>query len=179
MITKKDQDVINFIEDFHIATCTQLHKLFYDTSIQYCRKRLKYLTDNQVLKRTRSTIDNSYAYYEKKPAQLHHDLIRSELYTAIKSRYDLLQWENEAPVGNIRPDALCYIKHSGIVFPVMIEIHLSNGFNFDKYKQDFKPFFGVNPRVIICTDRGLKLPLFPIKFKIVGLDMSGLDSLLK
>jgi hypothetical protein len=181
MITKKDQDVLNFLTDFHIGTCNQIHKLFYNlTSIQYTRKRLKYLYDNDYIKRARSTIDNSYAYYiDRKPVQLHHDLIRAELYANIKSRYDLLEWTNEAPVSNIRPDALAYVKHVGIVFPLMIEIHLSNGFNFDKYKIDFKPIFGTNPRVIICTDREVKPPVYAVKFKIVGLDMSNLDSLLK
>jgi hypothetical protein len=141
MITKRDQDVLNFIEDFHAATSKQIHKIFFDTSGQYSRIRLKYLTDEIILKRTKSTIDNSFAYYiDRKPMQIHHDLIRAELYTAIKSKYNLLEWHNEATVANIRPDALCYIEHSGIVFPVMIEVHLSNKFNFDKYKMDFLPF---------------------------------------
>jgi hypothetical protein len=183
MITARDQSVINFLEEdgFHIATSNQLHKLFFPTtSYQYSRERLRYLLNNQCIKRTRSTIDNSYAYYVgNKPVQLHHDLIRTELYTAIKQRYDVLEWHNEAPIGNIRPDALCYIKHNGIVFPVLIEIHLSNGFNFDKYKMDFAPLLGTQPRVIICTDRSVKLPVSAVKFKLVGLDMSGLDALFK
>lgn len=181
MITCRDQDILNFLQDFHIATVNQIHKLFFKfASPRYTRKRLKYLTDSGIIKRARSLIDNSYAYYiDKKPQQIHHDLIRSELYMNIKNNYEILLWSNEAPVSNIRPDALCYIKHSGIVFPVMVEVHLSNKFDFDKYKQDFKPIFGIVPRVIICTDRQTKPPVLPVKFKIVGLDMSGLDTLLK
>jgi hypothetical protein len=181
MITKRDQDIINFLEDFHIATSGQIRRLFFPKiSYQYTCKRLQYLFDNLYVKRTRSTIDNSYAYYaDRKPAQLHHDLIRAELHTSIKSKYDLLEWHNEAAVGDIRPDALCYIKHSGIVFPVLVEVHLSNGFNFEKYKMDFIPYLGVNPRVLVCTDRPPKLPQIGIKFKVVGLDMSGLDALFK
>ena len=170
MITCRDQDIINFLEDFHIATSSQLHRLFYNlTSPRYTRKRLHYLCDCGHIKRARSTIDNSYAYYtDRKPAQLHHDLIRTELYTSIKSKYDLLNWHNEATVGHIRPDALCYINHSGIVFPVLVEVHLSNKFDFDKYKMDFRPILGTQPRVIICTDREVKLPVSAIKFKLVG-----------
>jgi hypothetical protein len=180
MITKRDQNVINFLEEFHAATSKQIHRLFYKTSGQYSRIRLKYLCDENIIRRAKSTIDNSYAYYiGNKPPQLHHDLIRSELYTAIKNKHDLLEWHNEATVGNIRPDALAYIKNAGIVFPIMAEVHLSNKFDFDKYKMDFKPLFGINPRVIICTDREVKLPVLPVKFKVVGLDMSGLDTLLK
>lgn len=181
MITCRDQDIINSLEDFHIATSGQIRRLFFPKiSYQYTCKRLQYLSDNLYIKRTRSTIDNSFAYYTGyKPVQLHHDLIRTELYTSIKAKFDLLEWHNEAAVGNIRPDALCYINHSGIVFPVLVEVHLSNSFNFDKYKMDFKPLLGTNPRVIICTDRGVKLPVSAIKFKLIGLDMSGLDTLFK
>ena len=182
MITCRDQDILNFLQEFHIGTSNQIHRLYFHlTSPRYTRKRLWYLVDCGLIKRARSTIDNSYAYYvNKKPVQLHHDLIRAEIYSHIKAKYDLLEWHNEAPVGNIRPDALCYIQHSGIVFPLIIEVHLNNKFDFDKYKNlDFKALFGVVPKVIICTDREVKLPLLPIKFKIVGLDMSGLDTLLK
>jgi len=181
MITTRDQDIINFLESFHIATSNQLHRLYFPaTSYQYSRQRLRYLSDNLYIKRTRSTIDNSYAYYTGyKPVQLHHDLIRTELYTSIKSKYDLLEWHNEATVGNIRPDALCYANHSGIVFPVLVEVHLSNSFNFDKYKMDFRPLLGTQPRVIICTDRSVKLPVSAVKFKLIGLDMVGLDTLFK
>lgn len=183
MVTKRDQDILNFLEEFHAATSGQIHKLFFTgTSYRYSRKRLQYISEQGFVKRTRSTINNDNAYYIKKPSllqQLHHDLIRTELYTAIRSKYELLSWANEVPVGNIRPDALAYVQHSGIVFPLMIEIHLSNGFDFDKYKQDFKPYFGINPRVVICTDREIKPSVLPVKFKVVTLDMSGLDSLIK
>jgi hypothetical protein len=181
MITKRDQDILNFLEEFHIASSGQLHRLFFPkTSYQYSSWRLLYLSEQGHIKRTQNTIGNGYAYYaDKKPVQLHHDLIRTEVYTSIKSKYNVLEWQNEAPIEHIRPDALCYINHSGIVFPVLIEIHLSNGFDFDKYKMDFKPIFGTNPRVLICTDRDLKLPVSAIKYKLVGLDMSGLDTLFK
>jgi hypothetical protein len=183
MVMVRDQNIINFLDEdgFHAATAKQIHKLFFTTSPRYTRKRLQYLTDNLCLKRTRSTIDNSFAYYvQYKPVQLHHDLIRTELYTAMVKMYKILEWHNEAPVSNIRPDALCYIEHSGIVFPVMVEIHLINKFDFDKYKIDFKPILGgVSPRVLICTDRQVTIPRSTVRFKVVGVNMFGLDSLLK
>jgi hypothetical protein len=183
MITKRDQDVINFIEEFHIATSGQISRLFFSGKYRYCMKRLQYMRDSGFIKPAKSTIDNCRAYYINKKSllqQIHHDLIRAELYTAIRSRYDLLIWENEATIEHIRPDALCYIKHSGIVFPLIIEVHLNNKFDFDKYKNiDFRTLFGLMPRVIICTDREVKLPVSAVKFKVVGLDMSGLDTLLK
>lgn len=181
MITKRDQDILNFIQDFHIATSNQIHRLFFSlTSPRYTRRRLKYLVDEGHIKRARSTIDNSYAYYtERKPQQLHHDLIRAELYTHIQREYTLLEWTNEAPVDNIRPDALCYIDSHGIIFPVLIEVHLSNSFNFDKYKIDFLPIFGIMPRVVVCTDRNISIPRTNVKFRIVNFDMTGLDRILK
>jgi len=181
MITRRDQDIINFLEDFHIATSSQIHRLFFNTSYQYSRERLYKLYQDGILKRTQSTIDNCYAYYiDRKPVQIHHDLIRSELYTNIKTKSHLLEWVNEQPIENIRPDALCYIENAGIIFPTMIEIHLSNSFNVDKYRGiDFLALFGVRPRLVICTDRQITVPAVKnLSIKIVGTDMSGLDRII-
>jgi hypothetical protein len=70
------------------------------------------------------------------------------------------------------------------VFPILVEIHLSNKFNFDKYinlaqNNDLKLIFGIMPRVLICTDRGITIPNARIKFKVVNVDMKGLDTLFK
>lgn len=186
MITKRDQDIINLLEDFHIATTNQIHRLYFQTiSYRYVAKRLEYLYSQNYIKRTKSTIDNCFAYYlDKKPTQIHHDLIRSELYSHIKNKYNVLEWGNETTIENIRPDALCYINDNGIVFPILVEIHLSNKFNFDKYinlaqNNDLKLIFGIMPRVLICTDRGITIPNARIKFKVVNVDMKGLDTLFK
>ena len=186
MITKRDQDILNFIQEFHVATTNQIHKLFFAPSnYRYCTQRLKFLTDSSHIKKTRSTIDNCNAYYiDRKPAQVHHDLIRTELYTNMKQRYKILEWHNEMTVGNIRPDAFAYINDYGIVFPVFIEIHLNNKFDFDKYMEfvknnDLRSMFGIIPRVIICTDRQVTIPNIGIRFKVIGIDMSGLELIFK
>lgn len=186
LITKRDQDIINLLDDFHIATTNQIHRLFFqNTSYRYTTKRLEYLFNQNYIKRTKSTIDNCFAYYtDKKPIQIHHDLIRSEIYSRIKIKYDLLEWSNEFTIESIRPDALCYIKDNGIIFPLLVEVHLSNKFNFDKYlylikNNDLKQIFGLMPRVLIVTDRDIKIPSMGIKFKVVDLDMKGLDSLFR
>jgi hypothetical protein len=187
MITKRDQDIINFLEDFHIATSNQIHKLFFSNiSIRYSRTRLDYLQKEGYIKRTKSTIDNCFAYYiNKKPSQIHHDLIRSELYSHIKKQYTVLEWNNEQTIVNIRPDALCFINDHDIVFPVLIEIHLNNKFNFDKYSDliknnDIKAIFGIMPKVLICTDREMTIKQnIGLKFKLIDLNMNGLESILK
>lgn len=187
MITKRDQTILNFLEDFHIATTHQIHRVFFtDVSYRYVAKRLEYLATEGHIKRTKSTIDNCFAYYvTKKPIQIHHDIIRSELFSHLNSKYQVLQWENEYPFQNIRADAFCYVNDHGIVFPCFIEVHLSNKFDFEKYlllsqQNDLKAVFGLNPRVIIVTDRDILIPKSgSIKFKVVGLDMSGLDSLFR
>lgn len=186
MITKRDQDIINFLESFHIATTSQIHRLFFaGTSDRYTRKRLKHLFDKKLVKRDRSTINNDYAYYiERKPCQVHHDLLRTEIYTQLKQQYNVLEWNNEYPVMNIRPDSFAYISDHGIPFPVFIEIHLNNKFNFDKYKEllenaDLKAIYGIMPRVIIVTVQEIKVPNIGIKFKVINLDMKGLEAIFK
>jgi hypothetical protein len=181
MITRRDQDIFNFIEDFHVATCSQIQQLFFPRiSKRYAQKRMQYLYDQGFLKRTRSTINNDYAYYIEKKSllqQVHHDLIRAELYVQMHERYDVLEWHNEFAIDHIRPDALTYIKHKGVVYPVLIEIHLSKQFNFEKYRIDLVSLFGVRPTVLICTDRQVTIQPVGQKFKVIGLDMVGLNTL--
>ncbi len=183
MITTRDQNILNFLEEFHVATSSQIHRLYFaETITRNSRSRLQKLTEQGFVKRTRSTINNDFAYYLERKSllqQLHHDLIRAELYATMKQIYEILEWHNEFTIDHIRPDALTYIRNKGVVYPVLVEVHLSNQFDFDKYKMDFLPVFGVRPIVIICTDRPLKLPQIGVKFKIVGLDMSGLDTLFR
>lgn len=186
MLMPRDIKLINFLEDFHIATSGQLHRLFFpDSSIRYSSKRLKYLFAQGYIKRTRSTLTSGYAYFaNKRPEQVHHDLLRVELFLGLKKLYSVPQWGNEKTVGGIRPDAVAVVVDHDVKFPVFIEIHLNNHFNFDKYKEmeknvDLKAVFGLMPRVIICTDRQVTIPAMPVKFKVVGLDMKGLESIFK
>ncbi len=186
MITKREQDVICLLEDFHVATTNQIYNLIYPkTCLRYAQSRLSFLKKQEIIKQIRSTIDNCNAYYiNKKPVQIHHDLIRTELYTNMNKLYTVLEWHNECSIVNIRPDALAYIKDNGIVFPIFVEIHLSNKFNFDKYSEliktnDLITMFGSIPRVIICTDRNITIPNMKIRFRKVDINMRGLNCIFK
>jgi DNA-binding Lrp family transcriptional regulator len=180
MITSRDQEILNVIDEFHVLTISQISRLFFP-SPQYARKRLKYLTDSGFIKRTRSTIDSSFAYYLDKKSllqQIHHDLIRAEIYVSMSKLYEVLEWHNEFTIGHIRPDALAYVRNKGIVHPVIVEVHLSKQFDFEKYRADLYPYFGVRPYVIICSEKLKNVPATQ-KFKQVCLDMSGLDALFR
>ncbi|EPR12349.1 hypothetical protein [Ruminiclostridium papyrosolvens] len=188
MITKRDQTVLNFIEDFHIATAKQIYQIFFNkTSYRYCNNRLLYLYNQGFIKRSRSTIDNGFAYYiNKKPIQVHHDLIRSGIYVLLNQHYSVEAWQNEYIIENIRPDAFCLVNDHDIVFPCFIEVHLNNKFNFEKYQAliknaDLKAIFKLMPRVVIVTDRDIVAPTnIGIKFKIVNYETTtGIDNLFR
>jgi hypothetical protein len=61
MITKRDQDVLNFLEDFHIATSGQIQGLFFPDTYRYCMKKLSDLCEEGFLRHTISTINNCRA----------------------------------------------------------------------------------------------------------------------
>ena len=106
---------------------------FNNSSYRYSRMRLQYLSKEQYIRKTRSTITNGYAYYvEQKPYQIHHDLLRTEIYLNIKKEYEIINWQNEVPIADIRPDAFAYINNNGIIYPTFVEIHLNKNFNFNK-----------------------------------------------
>lgn len=186
MIMRNDQNIYNFLEDFRYATTSQIEALFFkNKSKRYCQKRLQYLTQQGFIKRCKSTINNDFAYYIDKKSylpQVHHDLIRTEIFIHMNEKYKVVSWSNEKTIEHIRPDAIAFIEDHKMEFPVFIEIHLSNRFDFDKYKgKDFRPLFGMQPRVLICTDRHITPPnMSLLKFKVINFNnMVGLDSLFK
>jgi hypothetical protein len=191
MLMQRDQLIINGLEDFHVMTSKQITELYFpETSYRFAATRIKYMFEQKWIKQTVSTIDKCFAYYvENKPAQIHHDLIRAEIYTKLQAVYQVIGWKNEQTILDIRPDAFALISDSGIEFPVMIEIHLSYTFDFNKYaNKDFSAYMGGKiPRVIICTDKTITLPSFKnVKFKAVGIEVTshglavnGLESIFK
>jgi hypothetical protein len=186
MLMVRDQNLFDSLIEFHIMTTSQIHKLYYsNTCLRTAQRRLSVLHERGYLKRILSTISNEHAYYlDKRPVQIHHDLIRSELYANMKTKFKVLEWGNEVTIENIRPDALVYVEDHGIPFPLFVEIHLNNKFNFDKYREltkshDLRALFGILPRIIICTDRELTIQNVGLKVKIIDLSMKGLDNLFK
>lgn len=175
MLTRRDLDIINFLEEFRIASTSTLKELFFP-SLRSCQIRLKTLCDNQKIKRARLTMNHDYIYYVKKPYGVMHDLLCTEFYRELMSHSTVLQCAIDRQVGKIRPDAIFAFKIGDKQCLGCLEVEISHkGFDFDKYENfyrtgAYKEHFPIMPTVYIVGK--VKPPKSLIRYIVIKPDMS-------
>lgn len=182
METKRDRELYEKIEKFKILNTSQIHKLIYPTvSEKFCRERLKKLADRKILKRVRYHIDQEFIYYQGKlPSQLMHRLLLINTYIALNkpTLFDI-----EYSIENLRADAYMESVKNDKLYSFFIEIHRNNDFNFTKYQEFFErgydKYFTVFPRIIIVTDKKLKIPNTKLRFIVIKNNMSNIEDVYK
>jgi hypothetical protein len=177
MLTRRDLDIINFLEEYRIASTTTLQSLYFP-SLRSCQIRLRTLVNSGKVKRARLTMNHDYIYYVKKPGNYMHDLLVTEFYRCLSQRCKILNFVPEKSLGKIRPDAIFAVEYEGRQKLGLLEVEISHkGFDFEKYEEfyrtaAFKGFFPVMPTVyVIC--RSTKLPKqSQVKYVTIKTDMS-------
>jgi len=177
MLTRRDLDIISFLEDYRIATTSTIAKIFFPTD-NACRKRLKTLADNNRVKRARMTMNYDYMYYVKKPSKLPHDLLVTEFYRLLILNSKVIHYKIDKELGDIRPDAIFAFEKDNRQCLGLLEVEISNkGFNYDKYDKfyksgAYKEFFPIMPTVYVVSNTA-KIPRdTPIKFIKMATNMN-------
>jgi DNA-binding Lrp family transcriptional regulator len=179
VLTRRDLDIINFLEDNRIASTSTLNTLFFP-SLSACQKRMKTLFDNKRVKRARLMMNYDYIYYVNKPKKVMHDLLVTEFYNSLMKQRNVLQFRIDKELGKIRPDAIFVYEKDGKQQLGLLEVEISHkGFNYQKYETfyksgSFRTWFPVMPTVyVVCQNA--KLPKDgSINFIKVKTDMSDL-----
>jgi hypothetical protein len=179
MLTRRDLDIINFLEEYRIASTSTLKTLFFP-SLSACQKRMKTLNDNSKVKRARMTMNYDYLYYVNKPKKVMHDLLVTEFYNHIIDQSKVLQFRIDKELGKIRPDAIFAFEKNGRQQLGLLEVEISHkGFDYEKYETFYKTaayknWFPIMPTVyVVCQNA--KIPKdTPIKFIKCNPDLSDL-----
>lgn len=172
MVTKRDLQVVEFLEKFHIATTSTIETLFYPSN-RVARNRLNALVDAKMVKRDRAGISCEYEYYIRRPAQYRHSLLLTDLYREMHRRTELYKFIKEPKIGDIRPDALAGYKANGVAEVAFVEIEISHkGLDIEKYERlyysgEYRKYFVDFPKLIVVSDR--KVPKSN-KFDITVID---------
>ena len=176
MLTKRDVKIIEFLEQYKIASTTILTHFFFPSE-QTCRRRLKYLYDNHKIDRERDFVNNEYLYFLKKPRQLKHSLYVVKFYHMLHKNYTVESFEIEKKMADIRPDAVFTYKDKGMTITGLLEVELSNkGLNQSKYERfivnrSYRDYFNNIPVVFAVTkqdvERGTNLQFIKIKLDLV------------
>ncbi|SDL21308.1 hypothetical protein [Natronincola ferrireducens] len=183
MVTKRDKAALDFISKFQVASTSTLKELFYP-SLRVAQRRLSTLVEHGEIKREREYINNEYIYFIKKPKQLRHRLLLTKFYKAIYNKIDIVSFENEVIIDNIRPDGLLAYRYKNKGYIAFVEVQISNvPLDLDKYKrllktERYKNYFPVFPKLIAITNQNAP----QIKdFEIIKIneDMSNAGKLIK
>lgn len=162
MVTRRDLDILNFLEDYRIASTSTLTAFFFP-SLRSCQIRMRTLTTNGRVKRIRLTMNNDYIYYVRKPGNYMHDLLVTEFYRELSKRSIILNFVSEKEIGKIRPDAIFAFEVDGKQRLGLLEVEISHkGFDYEKYENFYrsgvyKEYFPVMPPVYI-VGRNIKIP---------------------
>lgn len=170
MITKRDAQVINFVEQYKAARTSTL-AMFYP-SYQVAARRLAAIISAGELKRERDGWSAEYYYYIKKPKQLRHALTVTDFYRELSKQATIKKFIVEPVLGAIRPDAVIGFVQDGQSKLALLEVELSNkGFDADKYQRfDWQKHFPVKPELIIVTDK--KVSKLDYKMQIISTDFA-------
>jgi hypothetical protein len=180
MLTVRDKQIINHIVDFKAASSHQIERLFfrgYSRSDIIARRRLASIVKLSEIKRIQDRYSKRYLYYHGSKAQLYHKLYVAEFYTKlIEQGVEIVEFQREMYVGNLRADAFTIFKYNGFKFHVCVEVQLCHEpLDTGKYeelarnKQYPWPTF---PRIVVISDREYKINS-PIQFIQIGTDFSG------
>ena len=179
IVTDRDKLVLEFIEQFKIATTDTIQLLFYP-SLRITQRRLKLLVDNKLLKRDRDTFTSQFYYYIKKPRQLKHSLLLTDFYRELHKISKIELFKNEFIIEDIRSDGFVAYEYKSKKEIAFIEVELSNkGLDLEKYERlykssKYKKYFPIFPNIIIISNKSIpktKLKIIKIDESIQGLEL--------
>lgn len=174
MLTKRDAKVIDFLEEFKVASSDTLQELFFPSQ-RVAQRRLAEIVEAGYCNRSRDGFGSSYIYFLKKPKQLRHSLILTDFYREANKIVEIKKFRKEPTLGDIKPDACFGYESNGIKRLACVEVELSNkGFDAEKYNAfDWKPYFPVEPELIIVTDK--KLPPVKLKTSVIDTELTNIN----
>jgi len=140
MITKRDKQIIKFVEVNGSITINQCAKMFFrDNKEAYdqARKRLRIIYKGDFLKRYRKDIKSEVVYFIDKKLKI-HDLKLMDVFAEL-GKYELVMFQKEYKISidkslNYRVDAYAIIKVDGKYIPLMIEIDYTHFTNSKKIR---------------------------------------------
>lgn len=170
---ERDKKVIEFIQEYKVATTETIKELFYP-SLRVAQNRLKLMYDNKILQRDRDYYTSQYYYYIKKPIQVRHCQLLTDFYRHLSKKAHIELFEKEFIIENVRPDALVAYRYTNRNYIAFVEIELSNTPNIEKYEKlyqsgQYKDYFPVFPLIYYVTDK--KIPDTKLEIIRISEDM--------
>lgn len=156
ILTKRDEEIINFLNEFKCATTTTISELFFNGSKRPTTRRLKHLREHGFIKSSQEYVSIEQVHYiNKKPKQIKHTTICSSFYSLFNQENNIVKSRIEFKIGNVRSDLLIVTEEPKIY---LIEICNTKAFDLNKYinlkrSMEWKKYFPVFPDIIVVSDK--------------------------
>jgi hypothetical protein len=108
MITKRDRQVINYLQEYKCAHTSTLTRFYPD--LRTCQRRLKILCDSREIRRARDNINQEYIYFVSKPKQLRHSVMVTDFLREFSKIVELQKCLIKFELNGVKPDALIGFK---------------------------------------------------------------------
>jgi len=186
-LRQRDNDIINFINNYGFLSIQQCANIFYtDNKMKYdeARKRLKKLYDNKLLHRL--FIDNNKIVYTS-----NHKFVNWHRYLLIQFYSLLCQYgkintfitEYQFTDMGIRPDGFFELIFNNQLISMFVEIDYSHNTELDRYEklykdgriqEYYKDRYGkvIFPEVVVVKKNIPKNLLYSNNYKIIYLDFT-------
>ncbi len=184
MLTTRDSDVLQFVEQYGGITIKQAAKLFFSNSKysqDLARKRLKKLADNEKLKYEGDWATNQRIYYTKKKPSSHSIMLLNFYVELIYYGAEILEFEREYKIDGVcRPDGFMIFQYNNKGKIVFIEVDMQHKTNLDKYQKLFdtnlfQNEYGTFPQVvIIAASQNYKIEGYPFSVKLLDYKFTNL-----
>lgn len=161
MITEKDELIINHALSYGL-TVRQCAKLFYTDKYPLisAQRRLKILSDRNVLSRHKVWETNEYVYGKDCSR---HQIYRMDFYSELFKIADILEFKPEFSICGVRPDAYIRFRLGKVERIIFLEVDLNNKTNMKKYedlytfhREEVKKTLKTFPQIVIMSSSKLK-----------------------
>lgn len=158
MITKKDKQILEFIEKWGSISINQCAQMFYPYRFgyDYARQKLKKLKDRELLKVTHDPILDEHLYYANKVPSPHNNALLNFYTNLIAFKLPVKAFEREKTFKdiNVRCDGFCVWEGQYGAQIAVMEVDLYHNTNISKYdnnKDWFIERFGDMPYLVILS----------------------------
>lgn len=162
ILKDRDKEVMKFVQRHEGITIQQCAKIFYKNSkfpYDSARLRLKKLYNHKYLKRYEFSKNGFWVYCINKSRRLSlHKIHLLNFYAEMVGQgCKILKFDTEIEFmnGKIRPDGVIMYEFNGEIFPLLIEIDLTNNTSIKRYEELYKTgelqkLYGDNIFPLIC-----------------------------
>lgn len=185
ILTDRDKQIIEFLNDFKCATTTTISNMFFNGSLRPTQRRLKHLREHGYIKSYQANIlSENIHYIKKRPSQLQHSLILSSFISElVKADIEILKYKVSYKLENIIADCFLAVRHKDKNYIYFVECENTKSFNLSKYEELYfnrawKEIFPIFPSIIVISDRAVKKSN---SFNVIDikLDFRDMDNLLR